>query len=454
MEERDNQREKELELIKEYLQEDNTSQLKQLLSESRPEDLAELFPALEREEQLSLIDLLDEEDAGTLLDELDSALQEDIVEQLSQERLGQIIQKMPPDEATDLLEILPEEEVSLILESIAEEKSTPIRELLTYPEDTAGGRMTTNIIRVYEDNTVEEAINYLREKGETEEPFFYIYVTDKQNRLVGIVNLKKLVTAQSEVKIKQIMEEEEVISVTTNTPQEEVASLVSKYDLMAIPVINRRRKLLGGVTVDDIMDVIEEEVNEDVYKMAATKDEELANLSPFSKARIRLPWLITCLMGTLVSASILHFFKDTLSQKVVLTLFIPAIMAMGGNSGLQSLTITVRSMTTGVLDRYSIAKVILRELSTAMLLGIIFGALMGVISGIWIHKHTLGFIVGISMFLAISLSSLTGIFVPLLFRKIGIDPAIASGPLITTLNDITAIFVYLGLATLLIHLLS
>ncbi|HIE44451.1 MAG TPA: magnesium transporter [Candidatus Omnitrophica bacterium] len=435
--------------LKKLLLSKKTQELRRLLIKERPEDIAEVFPRLEPEQQLELFSLIEDKDAGTVLYELDEGIREKLINQLPEERVVQIIKLMPPDEATDLLEELPEEEIFRILKVLPEEEAKELEILLTYPADTAGGIMTTDVIKVNEENTIEETIDYLRENADVES-VVYIYVVDRQNKLLGTVDLRKLVITNPQMKIKGIIEED-IVSVTAYTPQEEVASLAAKYDLMAIPVVNQRGRLLGRVTIDDIMDVMAEEVNEDVFKMAATRDEELANLSPFSKAKIRLPWLITCLVGTLASAWIIHSFQVTLSKVIVLAMFIPAIMGMGGNTALQSLAITIRGMTTGVIDRYQLSKVIWREISTALILGLFLGGLVGIIAGVWLSRVSLGFIVGISMTLAVTLSTMNGIFVPLFFRRIGIDPALASGPLLTTINDVVGLSVYFGLSTLLFY---
>jgi magnesium transporter len=436
--------------IRDLLSSQKIEELKRLLQKNRPEDIAEIFPRFDHEEQLELFKYIDDKNAGTVLYELDEGIREDLVNILSEKRFAQVLKQMPPDEATDLLAELPEEEISRILRILPEEEAKDLEALLVYPEDTAGGRMTTDVVTVNEENSVEETMDYLRKHADVES-VVYIYVTDKQNRLLGSVDLRKLVVTKPEMKIKEIINED-VVSVTATTPQEKVSALASKYDLMAIPVVNLRGKLLGRVTADDIMDVMEEEVNEDVFKMAATRDEELASLSPFSKARIRLPWLITCFAGTLISALIIHGFQTTLSKVVLLAMFIPAITGMGGNTALQSLAITIRSMTTGVIDKYQLSKVILREISTALLLGIFLGGLVGIIAGVWLDELNLGLIVGFSMALAVSISTMNGIFIPLFFRKIGIDPALASGPLLTTLNDVVGLSVYFGLSTLLLSI--
>lgn len=436
------------EKIKELFFSQKIEELRKLLQKKRPEDIAEIFPRLKPKERLKLFKYMDDKNSGTVLYELDEGIREDLVSSLSKKRVAQILKQMPPDEATDLLSELPEEKISEILKILPEEEAKELETLLVYPEDTAGGRMTTDVVAVNEENTVEETINYLRGHADVES-VVYIYIVDKQNKFVGTVDLRKLVITNPKTKTKHIIDEN-IVSVTANTPQEEVGTLVSKYDLMAVPVVNLRGKLLGRVTVDDIIDVIEEEVNEDVFRMAATRDEELVNLSPFSKARIRLPWLIACLVGTLASAWVISAFQATLSKIIVLAMFIPAIMAMGGNTALQSLTMTIRSMSTGVIDRYQLSKVILREISTALILGVCLGGLAGVIAGVWLSELGIGLIVGVSMTLAVTISTMNGLFIPLFFRKIGIDPALASGPLLTTLNDVVGLSVYFGLSTLLL----
>jgi magnesium transporter len=355
---------------------------------------------------------------------------------------------MAPEEAADLLGGLPDEQAEQVLELMEPQEQQQVQNLLQYPEDSVGGRMRPVLAVVPQDRTAAEAIDMLRTMP-PDQPLFYVYVVDEQNRLVGAVSLRGLVTSPPGTVLKDICDRD-VIRVPADADQEALAAIFSKYELLAVPVVDAQGRLLGRVTVDDIFDVIEEEVTEDAYKMAGLNEEELGSWSPVRVALARLPWLLICLGGTMLTGVVAYVFRFTIKETIGIVAFIPAIGAMGGNMGLQTSTVAVRGMATGQLDRVSPLRHILKEIGSALLVALTCGSVMGVVARFWVGNPMLGVVVGVAMFAAMSTAAMLGAVLPLLLRRLSIDPAIASGPLLTTVNDSLAQFMYLGLATLLL----
>jgi magnesium transporter len=277
---------------------------------------------------------------------------------------------------------------------------------------------------------------------------FYVYVTDDYNHLVGVLSLRQLLTVPPSALLKDIMTTD-VISVRTDIDQEEVAQLVAKYNILAIPVVDEGNKLMGIITVDDVIDVMREEATEDIYKMAGSSDEELLyGYKSFKIARLRLPWLITNLFGGVITGYLMWQFKVTLKEVIALISFIPVITGMGGNVGGQSATIVVRGFATGRIDVNTMRQVFLKELRVGLIMGVVCGFTIGVVAFGWHHNPYLGLVVGLAMVTAMTVAAAMGVLAPAFFKKLGVDPAIASTPFVQTANDITGILIYFGTATI------
>ncbi len=433
------------------LERDEAESLKTLLPEVHPADIAEVLDALDDEERLSVFRLLDDDLAGEVLDECAESTRAVLVGQIRDEDLSEIVETMPPDDAADILAEMPEARAEQVLGLMDREEAEEAKELLRHPDDTAGGIMTSVLVAVEENKTVDEAIDQIRESA-AEEAVFYVFVVDPERRLVGEVELSKIVTAQPGTPIRQITDTD-VISVTVDTDQEKVAHMLTRYDLVAIPVVDHAGKLVGRVTFDDVAEVLEEEATEDAYKQAGTADEELMSSSPLHVARVRLPWLLLCLVGTFVAVLVVRAFEGVRERVIMLGAFIPMIMAMGGNTGLQSTAVTVRGLATGHLSMSRVAATVGREASTGGVIGVICGLIAAVAALVFSGDPVLALVVGISIFWAVFFAATLGVLIPFFFVKIGIDPAVASGPLITTLNDCIGVAIYLGLATVLLQYL-
>jgi magnesium transporter len=440
---------------------DNTarSRLKFLgaaLENAHPAEIADAMRNLDPRTQELIMDLLSPEDAGEALlalRDIDEGAGIDLAEELASDELSEMLNVMEPDDATDVVADLPKEGVAEVLDLMDKEGSKRVQELLKYPEDTAGGIMTSEFAYLGADITTDEAIQHLREHIPRRQ-IFYVYVTGEAGELLGIVPLHRLIAGDPNMRLRDLVLTS-VISVTPYTDREEAASLVTHYDMLALPVVDEKNRLLGVITIDDAMDALQEEATEDIYKLAGTSNDELLSKSAFKVAQIRLPWLFVCLIGSLFSGLVIRLFSGTLSQAVAIASFIPAIMAMGGNTGLQSSTATVRGIATGYISLSRVSGLILKEIRTALLMGVACGIIMALVSFAWSGGlMVMGLAVGLSIFIAMSLSATMGTLIPITFKRINVDPAVASGPFITMINDITGLLIYLTLVTILINRIS
>ena len=444
-------RESLLETTRELLAANDLESLRLILNGQHPADLAELFPRLNEEEQQQALQLLAEPLAAEMLADVDTPTMLSITEDLDNEALSDLVEEMAPDDAADVLGDLPAAQSEKVLELMEAEEAEEVRELLAHPDDTGGGIMTSRLVAVREDMTVAEAIAYLRAwaEEEEEEEVLYLYVVDEDDHLIGTVPLKRLLLASQDALI-QTVTNRDLIAVRADMDREEIVQIFADYDLLALPVVDEEGRLVGRVTVDDIVDIIQEEATEDIYEMAAISAEELEERSAMGVVRRRLPWLLVCLAGTLVSGGVIDLFSEVLTSAGVLVLFVPAIMAMGGNSGIQTSTVTVRSLATGQLQLGNIWWTVWRELRVALSMGLFLGLLVFVVARVWTGGMLVGGCVGLAMFSAILVSAALGALIPLLFRRLGIDPAVASGPLITTLNDVFSLVIYFSIAVFLL----
>ena len=419
-----------------------------------PADLAEIIHHLNEEDSNYIFSLLDAETASDVISEMDDVSRDEIIDDLDEVRLSEIVDEMDSDDATDLVSDLPDEIAQKVLQRIDKADSDEVKELLSHEEDTAGGLMAKEFVAVNLNNTIDQAIEKIRAKADEVEDIYYVYVVDDNNNLVGIVSLKDLILARSNPKISEIMDQD-VVSVDTSMDQEEVANLAKRYDLVAIPVVDEQGQLVGRITFDDVADVMEEEASEDMQRMAGIADEEeFREKSIFRISQVRMPWLLIGFSGELVSAYILNSFEASLHQIIAAAFFIPIIMAMGGNAGIQSSTIMVRGMATGEISLYEIRKRLLREVFVSLLNGLMCGLLLFVVVTFWLKQPRFGLILATVLLIVIINASFVGSFVPVVLKKIKIDPAIATGPFITTSNDVLGLLIYLGLITVFIPYLK
>jgi magnesium transporter len=440
-----------IEKIKGLIEADNREALKKVVEKTRPADLADLIEHLDPDERLYIFHLLEPEGAGEVLVEIEAPVQERILSDLETQVISEIVEVLDSDDAADLVGDLPEDRAREIIESVGEEVSEELEKLLPYPEDTAGGIMALEFVAAKADATVQDAIETIREKGQEVENLYYVWVVDELDRLAGVISLKDLVLEPPERRVRDIMNPE-VIYVDVHRDQEEVAQVVKRYDLVSVPVVDDGHRLVGRITHDDIIDVIEDEVDEDISRMAGVIDQDIAEESTIRISRARLPWLIAGLFGGLLAAVVINQFESSLEKVLALSFFFPVIMAMGGNTGTQAATVVVRGLATGDISMVNIGKRVLLELRVALLNGLICGPILGVIVGFWLSDYGLGCVIAMSLILIILNSGIIGAAVPLTLRRLNIDPALATGPFVTTSNDIISLFIYLGLVTLFLRM--
>jgi magnesium transporter len=428
--------------------------LEEFFQNLHPSDFAEVVEDLTDEQKQDLFDLLSDEEAAMVIQEMEEIDQVVLFQLLTRKRASSILKEMASDDAADLLGEMSEEEARELL-TLIDDDAEELRGLMKYPEDSAGGIMTTEYLSFPENMTVEEAIRRLREIAPDAETVYYVYVVDEETQLIGVLSLRELIGALDGTRLSEIMRKN-VVSVPADMDQEEVARLVSRYDLLAMPVVDERQRLLGIVTVDDILDVMEEEATEDIYRRVGAgelDDVDLVQASVRSIMVRRLPWLIITLFGGLFSGSVIGAFEETLQSIVILAIFIPVIMDMGGNVASQSSTVFVRGVATGEIGPTERWGYFYREIRIGFAMGIICGTTVAFAAALWKNMPILGVVVGIAMFATVTVGAIIGTLVPLLFSRAGYDPAFASGPLVTTIKDVTGLIIYFSVATAFMPLL-
>ncbi|MEC4888831.1 MAG: magnesium transporter [Nitrospira sp.] len=422
--------------------------LAKMLGRMHPADVAKVVTHLSSpKDKREVFELVrGEMKRGQVLSELDGDSIQQVLADLLHSDIAWLLKDLGPDDVAYILGFLPEERGKEILALMKTEDSTEVADILKYPKDTAGGIMTTEFFSMSEDATAQEAIRRLQQATDAE-MVFYIYVTDKDEHLVGVLSLRQLLTVPPATPLKNLMARD-VISVAVDMDQEEVARQVASYNLLAIPVVEKDGRLVGIITVDDVVDVIREEATEDMLKMAgAIEEDSVSKSSSFGAAKVRLPWLFTNLIGSLLSGAILWYFRLTIQEVVAIVSFIPVIAAMGGNVGLQSSTLIIRGLATGLVELTDVRSVFFREVRIGLLMGLACGIMLTIVGWAW-HQAFLGMVVGASLIIAFLVSTSMATIMPVILKRMGVDPAVAAGPFVTTANDITGITIYLSLATL------
>jgi magnesium transporter len=441
-----------VESIKRLLRRGAASHLGKIVNKTHAADLSVVFRSLSLSEQRKLFGLIsDVEQKGILFSELDEDTFQDLIEDMKIEDIVRILESMPADDVADIIGRLPEEKSQTILDKMKRAESEEVEDLLRYEDDTAGGIMVPDFIALREDVTAREAIESLQTEHSDVEMAFYLYVVDEYGKLVGVSSLRQLVVVSPETPLREFMTTD-VFSVQTDMDQEEVARLVARYDILAVPVVDGTNRLMGIVTVDDVIDILREEATEDILKMAGAGEEFVETKTIFKSTRIRLPWLFASCMGGLFAFFIIGEYENSLSKITYLAAFIPVIMGMGGNIGTQSSTIVVRGLATGRINVRDIWPVVFKELSIGVILGLVYGLLIGSVAQFRYSMEALALSVALAVICSMSIAALVGSLVPMGFARINIDPAVATGPLVTTAIDIISVFFYFLIATTLLGL--
>ncbi len=438
--------------LRRLLDEQDTEGLRERLAAIHPADVAAVLREFPITEQVTLFRQLSREQAGAVLSEMDNESLLALVEALDQGEVSEILDRMPPDEAADVVETLPEEQAEQILDRMPEEESEEIQELLQYGESTAGGIMTPEFVAVHEDMTVGQALDHVR-KAVTKEGIFYVYVVDDHDHLVGVVPLRRLITADPLTPIHAIRRPD-VLSVGAETDQEEVARLVTKHNLLAVPVVSRDNRLIGTITVDDVIDVIHEEATEDIHRLGGVAADETI-FDPAAKVvRRRLFWLLVNLPTAILAAGVVALFEPAIQAVAILAVFMPIVAGMGGNAGIQTFTIIVRAIALGDLTLANTRKVLAREALIGLANGVGTGLVAGGIAYAWKGNAMLGMILGLAMITNMLVAALAGTLIPVALKLLRVDPAVATGVIVTTFTDCAGFLSFLGLATLLLRFLQ
>ncbi len=428
--------------------------LSKLLHKTHPADIAWVFRHLNPEERRKVFGIIAQmEMVGDFLSEVDEAIMLELVQDLTPKFMVAVVSEMASDDVADLLEALPEEKANEIRDLMVKEDREEVDELLQYHPETAGGLMSPDFLALDGVLSAGDAIKIVQERSEEMEMSFYLYITHGEGQLAGVISLRELLLHPPYRQLKNIMNTN-VTSVATDTNQDEVAHVISQYNILAVPVVDSNYNLVGIVTVDDIIDVIREEASEDFLRMAgAGKDTEILLKSTLDNAMTRAPWLFASWVGGVMAMFIISFFHDELQKVLALAAFIPIVIGMGGNIATQSSTIIIRGIATGRVNMQELSKVIFKEMRVGLILGTVYGLFLGVLAFFgYTGPSYLGLAVGLSVLFVMTLAATVGTFVPLILKRLNFDAAIATGPFVTTAIDILGVLAYFLIAKSLLQL--
>jgi magnesium transporter len=435
-----------LEKLKQALDQEETEAFRNEFLDMHPYDQARFFMEQEQDKRMQIYAYLSPEETAAIMENIEIEDSEPFFTEMDPRFASMVFADMAADDAVDILNEMDKDKVASFLTIMDPVAADEIKQLLHYEEKTAGSIMTTEFVALYKNQTARNAMHNLKEVAPDKETIYYLYVLDDDKHLAGVLSLRDLIIADENTKIGDIMSDK-VVSVSVGKDQEEIARMIRDYDFLAVPVVDFQNHLLGIITVDDILDVMDEEASDDYSKLAAVSDVQRPDENPFSAAKKRLPWLIILLFLGMFTASLIGQFEATLEQVAILAIFIPLIAGMAGNTGTQSLAVAVRGLATGDFGSQGKMKLMLREAATGLITGTTCGIVITIVIYLWKGELFLGFLVGISIMATLTVATLSGSVIPIVMDRLKIDPAVASGPFITTINDIISILIYFGIAT-------
>ena len=408
-------------------------------------EVADLIEALQPEQRNALVQLMGKEFDFSALTEVDEAIRMDIMDSLPSDRLADAVQDLDSDDAVYILEDFDEAEQEAILAQLPFTERVRLRRALDYPEDSAGRRMQSEFVAVPAYWTVGQTIDYMRDETDLPDRFSQIHVIDPSFKLTGAVDLDRLLRTKRDVKIDDIMHETRH-AIPATMDQEEAAQIIQQYNLLSAAVVDESERLVGVLTIDDVLDVLQEEADEDIKRLAGVGDEEISDRF-IETAKSRWPWLLVNMGTALVSSSIIGLFDASIEKMVALAVLMPIVASMGGNAGTQTMTVTVRALATRDIDIYNAARVIRREALIGVANGLLFAILVGTVAAFWFRDPDLGMVIGAALMVNLFSAALAGILIPLLLDKAGADPALASGVFVTMVTDTVGFFAFLGMAS-------
>ncbi|OEF97751.1 magnesium transporter [Desulfuribacillus alkaliarsenatis] len=439
-------------LVTQALDANNKDKFRELFLELHPTDQVELYSKFSETQQVQVHNYITAEEFAEVFQGMEIDQQKELVKRLDHAYATELFNNMYSDDLASFIGELEDKEAKEVIGLLDKEEAEDIKEILNYEDETAGAIMTTEFISIVSSDTVGNVMESLREKQRDAETIYYLYVVNDLHQLVGVLSLRDLMFSKLDEKIENIMSTR-VVSVNVNTDQEEVAKMIKKYDLLAIPVVKDDGEFIGIVTVDDVMDVLEEEATEDIGEITATRGSVDANITSVKAARMRAPWILLLMFLGLITANVIGQFEETLETVILLAVFIPLIMDSAGNTGTQALAVVVRGMALGTLEKGGVKQLLKREFGTGIMLGLMCAIALMIIVPFLYDSYVLAFIVGFSLFITLSVATMVGAIVPIIINKLKIDPAVASGPFITTINDIIGLLIYFSVATALINYL-
>lgn len=435
-----------LQTLKDLISRNREFDIIDLFSDMHPADIADLIDELEEEDRLHLFSLLDVDKASDVILELSDTSREQLIEDLSNEKLADIIEEMDSDDKADIIAELSDDQAKAVLEAIEPEESQEVRELLKYADDTAGGIMQSELISVRKNATINDAFQAVADAKDEIENIHNIFVVDEADKLIGTVPLQRIITTTRFAPILDIIDED-IPSVPHDMDQEEVARLFKKYDLVSIGVVDHQQRLLGRITIDDVVDAIQEETSEDIYRIAGLGEDDTVFNNTTESVKKRLPWLYLNLITALASVLVIGFFEETIKLMVALVFFMPVVAGLGGNAGSQTLTLIVRGMALGEITFENAKRALFRQIAVGIANGVAVGIVIGIIAYFWKGIPILGLILGVAMVISIFTGTLVGALIPLALKRLRLDPALGSHIFLTAFTDAFGFLIFLGLAT-------
>jgi magnesium transporter len=421
--------------------------LRELVADLHEADVGALIEALDPQLRPRLVELMGNAFDFSALTEVDDTVRDEILDELPPETVAEGVRDLDSDDAVAILEDLPQEEQTEILQQLPLRERNALSRGLLYAENSAGRRMQTELIAVAPAWTVGQTIDHLRETADLPDRFWELYVVDPDGKLKGAVALDRLLRTKRPVPIGELIEED-LHPVRAVDDQDDVARLFERYNLISVPVVDENDRLVGVITFDDIVDIIEEKAEEDIKALGGVGREEELSDSVLSIAKSRFPWLLANLLTALLASWVISRFENAIAKMVALAVLMPIVASMGGNAGTQTMTVAVRAIATRELSRANAGRIIRRELLVGLLNGLSFALIMGLIAGTWFNIPDLGLVIALAMVTVLAAAALGGILIPLILTRLGVDPAVSSGPFVTTVTDVVGFFSFLGIATL------
>ena len=436
-----------LKLVLAALETDDLAKVRELLSTLHPADIAHILEGLTPELRATAWTQVDIRQMGEVLLELPEAVRADLVKLMDDQALIAAAHTLDTDDIADLIPDLSDEVIAEILFALDKQDRQRLDSVLSYPEDTAGGLMNVDTVTVRENITLDVVLRYLRRRGELPEHTNQLFVVDRSDRVVGALPVARLLTTETKARVSKAMERD-VVKFTTLTPDKEVAAAFENYNLISAPVVDDNNRLLGRITVDDVVDVIREQADRQVMAPAGLSEEQDIFAPVARSSRHRAVWLGVNLVTAFIASWVIGLFEHTIEKVVAVAVLMPIVASMGGNAGTQTLTLVVRGLAMGTISESNARRVLSRELMIGAVNGLIWALVVAVVTLLWFHHWLLGVLIGAAMIINLAFAALSGVLIPLLVRKVGVDPALASAVILTTVTDVVGFFAFLGLATL------